>query len=107
MSPDKNSPPERPSSSGGGGTTNLQLILLLNAGFAMAAFAGGLMVNSVAILTHAILSLGDAISLGFSRRIATPSEKETSKGASKRQISHPLLMMGALAASVGSCRESG
>lgn len=44
---------------------NIKIAFLLNLGFAVLEFAGGLLFNSVAILSDALHDLGDSISLGL------------------------------------------
>jgi cobalt-zinc-cadmium efflux system protein len=46
-------------------THNLLLALVLNLGFACIEFVGGMLTNSVAILSDALHDFGDAFSLGF------------------------------------------
>src|SRR4051812_18180932 len=45
--------------------SNLKVALLLNLGFSILEFAGGMWTGSVAILSDAVHDLGDALSLGL------------------------------------------
>jgi cobalt-zinc-cadmium efflux system protein len=47
------------------GTENLKLAFFLNLGFTLIEIAGGLLTNSVAILSDALHDLGDSLALGF------------------------------------------
>lgn len=55
---------------------NIKIAFLLNFGFAIAEFIGGLYTNSIAILADALHDMGDSITLAVSWRLEALSEKE-------------------------------
>lgn len=55
---------------------NILISFLLNLGFAIIEFGGGLLTNSVAIQTDAIHDLGDSLSLGLSFLLEKKSERK-------------------------------
>lgn len=58
---------------------NMQVALVLNLTFALIEFIGGVMTNSVAILSDAVHDLGDSVAIGM----ALVLEKHSRKGRSK------------------------
>ncbi|UYN90889.1 MAG: cation transporter [Anaerolineales bacterium] len=59
-----------------GSTQNIRTAFLLNLGFAVAEIIGGLLTNSLAILTDALHDFGDAMSLGMGWYLEKYSRKE-------------------------------
>ncbi len=57
-------------------TSNIKLAFFLNLGFTIIEIIGGLMINSVAILSDALHDLGDSISLGLAWFLQGFSQKE-------------------------------
>ena len=60
-------------------TDNIKLAFFLNVGFTIFEIIGGLMTNSVAILSDAVHDLGDSISLGMAWFLGSYSEKESNQ----------------------------
>lgn len=54
---------------------NIRIAFLLNFGFAIAEFVGGVLTNSIAILADALHDMGDSITLAISWRLEALSEK--------------------------------
>lgn len=65
-------------------TKNIRTAFFLNLGFAMAELIGGILVNSVAILSDALHDLGDSLSLGLAwildRKSKKPGDKKFTFG---------------------------
>jgi cobalt-zinc-cadmium efflux system protein len=61
-------------------TKNIRLVFLLNIGFAVIELAGGLITNSISILSDAFHDFGDSISLGISWAL----QKVSKRGRDKR-----------------------
>ncbi len=59
-------------------TKNIRLAFFLNVGFTILEIIGGLLTNSVAILSDALHDLGDSLSLGLSWYLNKKSTKEAS-----------------------------
>ncbi len=55
---------------------NLRTVFLINFGFSLFEIIGGLLTNSVAIISDAIHDLGDSVALGFGWWMNTLSERE-------------------------------
>ncbi|MEQ9231618.1 MAG: cation diffusion facilitator family transporter, partial [Cyclobacteriaceae bacterium] len=60
-------------------TKNIRVAFFLNLGFALIELVGGLLTNSVAILSDALHDLGDSLTLGASWYFAKLSTKERDK----------------------------
>jgi len=58
------------------GNSNIKLAFFLNFGFTILEIIGGLMTNSMAIISDALHDLGDSISLGLAWFLGNYSEKE-------------------------------
>lgn len=58
------------------GTRNIRTAFLLNLGFTIVEIVGGLLTNSVAILSDALHDLGDSVSLGLAWYLGGYAEKE-------------------------------
>lgn len=58
------------------GTSNIKLAFLLNFGFTILEIVGGILTNSVAILSDAVHDLGDSLSLGLAWFLNSYSKKE-------------------------------
>lgn len=79
-------------------TGNIRLAFFLNAGFAIIEIAGGLLTNSVAILSDALHDLGDSLSLGLSWYF---QKKATQKGDHKFSYGYQRFsLVGALITSI-------
>lgn len=72
-------------------TGNLKLAFALNLGFTILEIVGGLLINSVAILSDAIHDLGDSISLGLAWQLNRISEKEDNEHYSYGYVRFSLL----------------
>lgn len=72
-------------------TGNLKFAFALNLGFTILEIIGGLLTNSVAILSDAIHDLGDSISLGLAWQLNRISEKEESERFSYGYVRFSLL----------------
>lgn len=59
--------------------SNIKLAFLLNFGFTILEIIGGILTNSVAILSDAVHDLGDSLSLGLAWFFGSYSEKEHNK----------------------------
>ncbi len=60
-------------------TSNIRLAFFLNLGFAILEMVGGILVNSVAILSDALHDLGDSLSLGVAWILERKSKKPGNK----------------------------
>lgn len=58
------------------GKSNIKVAFFLNLGFTIIEIIGGLMINSVAILSDAVHDLGDSLSLGLAWFLGSYSEKK-------------------------------
>ncbi|MCI0712934.1 MAG: cation diffusion facilitator family transporter [Chloroflexi bacterium] len=72
-------------------TGNLMLAFALNFGFTILEIVGGLLINSVAILSDAVHDLGDSISLGLAWQLNRISEKEDNERYSYGYVRFSLL----------------
>lgn len=63
----------------GADSGNIRTAFFLNVGFTLFEIIGGLMTNSVAILSDAVHDLGDSISLGMAWFLGSYSEKESNQ----------------------------
>ena len=61
------------------GNSNIKVAFFLNLGFAIFEIIGGLMINSIAIISDAVHDLGDSLSLGLAWYLGHYSEKEGNK----------------------------
>lgn len=55
--------------------SNIKLAFFLNLGFAIVEIIGGLMINSIAVLSDAVHDLGDSVSLGLAWGLGVYSQK--------------------------------
>ena len=58
------------------GSSNIKLAFFLNLGFTIVEIIGGLMINSIAVLSDAVHDLGDSLSLGLAWFLGVYAEKE-------------------------------
>jgi cobalt-zinc-cadmium efflux system protein len=63
-------------------SSNLQVAFLLNLGFTVVEIIGGILTNSVAILSDAVHDLGDSVSLGLAWYLDIKSGKQANKNFS-------------------------
>lgn len=59
--------------------SNIKIAFFLNFGFTIIEIIGGIMINSVAIMSDAVHDLGDSLSLGLAWFLGHYSEKESNK----------------------------
>lgn len=62
-----------------GTTKNIRLAFFLNLGFTLLEIVGGILTNSVAILSDALHDLGDSIALGLAWRLENYAQKKPNK----------------------------
>jgi cobalt-zinc-cadmium efflux system protein len=63
-------------------TRNIKIAFFLNLGFTLIEIVGGLLTNSLAIISDALHDLGDSLSLGFAWYLDRYSKKESDQGYS-------------------------
>ncbi len=83
---------------------NISIAFFLNLGFTLVEFAGGLLTNSVAILSDALHDLGDSISLGLAWYLEKVSRKKSDENYTYGYMRFSLLgaIANAIILSIGS-----